>query len=75
MTALHDSLASSTLSVALAAAIRAACTARGDPAENAAALLSECQALDAAGQLDMLEHFRAEAQRFGASNQQEVGLP
>ncbi|GCL61022.1 hypothetical protein [Pseudaquabacterium pictum] len=56
------------LSRALAEAIGAACAARGDNESNRAALLAECLQLDAAGQADMLEHFRAEAQRFGAGD-------
>lgn len=61
MTPPRDPTSPAALSAALTAAIRAACAARGDSARNQIALLAECLALDAAGQADMLEHFRAEA--------------
>lgn len=50
------------LAAALAAAIRAACAARGDTDANRDALLAECLQLKASHQLDLLAHFRAVAQ-------------
>ena len=61
------------LASALEAAIRSACAARGYSEPECAALIGDCLALDAAGQVDMLDHFRAEAQRFGASGEREGG--
>lgn len=64
----RDSFIASTggLPTELAAAIRAACAARGDSSENRDALLAECLAMDDAGQADMLAHFRAEAAAWAA---------
>ncbi|MBL8348887.1 MAG: hypothetical protein JNL87_01110 [Burkholderiaceae bacterium] len=46
---------------ALVKAINACCDARGDDDNNRAGLITECTALDAAGQADMREHFETEA--------------
>lgn len=47
----------------LAKAIRKACRARGDSEAQCVALIEECAALPATQQLDLLEHFRGEANR------------
>lgn len=58
---------SGTLPERLSAAIRAACAARGDTDANRDALLAACLQLDQAGQADMLDHFRAEAERWAGA--------
>lgn len=45
-------------------AINRCCDVRGDDDANRAALIAECNALDAAGQADMLAHFSSEADRW-----------
>jgi hypothetical protein len=75
MTPPRDPTTPAALSVALTASIRAACAARGYTVLEVQALVDDCLALDAAGQADMLEHFRAEARRFGASCEREGGTP
>ena len=45
----------------LTSAINRACAARGDDEANRLALLAECWSLDVRQQLDLLEHFRAQA--------------
>ena len=56
----------------LADAIRAACAARGDSEHECAALLAECLTLNAAGQADMLEHFRSTARNSAETARQET---
>lgn len=47
--------------------INRCCDVRGDDDINRAALIFECSRLNPIEQLDMLDHFRDEAERWGAS--------
>lgn len=51
------------LSSDLATAIREACRARGDSNAQCQALIADCESLNRADRLDLLEHFRGEALR------------
>lgn len=55
---------------ALVAAINRACNLRGDDDANRAGLIAECHALSLEQQIDMLEHFRAEAARWAKATGQ-----